>query len=541
MANISMKYDKNTAIRIRDFLKKQGLTIEGTYGMMANMYVESGFISINAQNSYMTKLGMTDKSYTAKVDSGEYKNFCTDRVGYGLVQHTSAGRKTALYNYAKSCGVSIGDENMQLNFIMMELSNDYKAVLNKLKTSHDIAECAKYVMLKFERPANQSVSNQNKRANYGLQLHKDLEKENAKEENIMGYTNSPLVNYTRISPNKTVNRNHSIDTITIHCVVGQVTVERLGEIFANPSRKASSNYGIGKDGRVGLYVEEKDRSWCSSNSKNDHRAITIEVASDTTAPYAVTDAALNSLIKLCADICKRNNIKKLVWSTNKNERVNHLNGCNMTVHRDFANKSCPGAYLYERHGYIADEVNKILGTYTASTTTRSYLMKGDTGEEVRVLQENLNYVGYSCGNADGNFGAKTETALKKFQAEHKLTVDGKYGAASKKALEEAVAQKKSSTVSRYVYKGVDHSSVFNPTYYANEYSDLKAAFGTNATKLWNHFTENGMKEGRQAHSKFNVNIYKNRYTDLQNAFGNNLPEYYKHYCQYGEKEGRNAI
>ena len=174
------------------------------------------------------------------------------------------------------------------------------------------------------------------------------------------------MNHTHISPNKTSPRSHAIDTITIHCVVGQCYVESLGNVFASPSKQASSNYGIGKDGRIGMYVEEKDRSWCSSSSANDNRAITIEVASDTYEPYAVTDAAYNSLINLVTDICKRNGIKKLVWSTDKNERVNHLNGCNMTVHRDYANKSCPGNYLYSRHGQIAAEVNKRLGTDSAS-------------------------------------------------------------------------------------------------------------------------------------------------------------------------------
>ena len=170
-------------------------------------------------------------------------------------------------------------------------------------------------------------------------------------------SNSPLVSYIKISPNKTVPRNHTIDTITIHCVVGQLSVEQIGNVFAPSSVKASSNYGIGFNGRIGMYVEEKDRSWCSSNAANDNRAITIEVASDTTSPYAVTDKAYAALIKLLVDICKRNNIKKLVWSTNKNDRVNHLNGCNMTVHRDYANKSCPGEYLYSRHGDIAAKVN----------------------------------------------------------------------------------------------------------------------------------------------------------------------------------------
>lgn len=175
-------------------------------------------------------------------------------------------------------------------------------------------------------------------------------------------SNSPLVNYTKISPNKSSPRNHKIDTVTIHCVVGQCSVETLGNVFAPTSRQASSNYGIGYDGRIGMYVEEKDRSWCSSNAANDNRAITIEVASDTKEPYAVNAKAYAALIDLLVDICKRNGIKALVWSTNKADRVNHKNGCNMTVHRDYANKSCPGTYLYERHAQIASEVNKRLGS-----------------------------------------------------------------------------------------------------------------------------------------------------------------------------------
>lgn len=178
----------------------------------------------------------------------------------------------------------------------------------------------------------------------------------------MAYTNSPLVDYTRISPNRSVNRKHTIDTVTIHCVVGQCSVETLGTIFARSSCQASANYGIGYDGRVGLYVEEKDRSWCTSSASNDNRAITIEVASDTYDPYTVTDAAYNKLIDLLVDICKRNDINQLVWSTSKYERMNHLDGCNMTVHRDYANKACPGNYLYNLHGQIAAEVNTRLNS-----------------------------------------------------------------------------------------------------------------------------------------------------------------------------------
>lgn len=174
-------------------------------------------------------------------------------------------------------------------------------------------------------------------------------------------SNSSLVAYTKISPNKTSPRSHKIDTITIHCVVGQLSVESLGTVFAPKSRRASANYGIGYDGRVGMYVEEKDQSWCSSSSANDRRAITIEVASDTTAPYAVNDKAYASLINLLVDICKRNDIKELKWKADKS-LVGQVDRQNMTVHRWFANKSCPGDYLYNRHGQIAREVNERLKT-----------------------------------------------------------------------------------------------------------------------------------------------------------------------------------
>lgn len=182
---------------------------------------------------------------------------------------------------------------------------------------------------------------------------------------------SSLVEYVKISPNKTSPRNHAIDTITIHCMAGNLTIETCANVFAPTSRKASSNYGVGTDGRIGCYVDESDRSWCSSNGVNDHRAITIEVANDGGADtgWHVSGVAMNSLIKLVADVCKRNNISKLVWSDDKDARINHRNGCNMTVHRDFANKSCPGDYLMSKMPYIASEVNKLLGSSDCSANS----------------------------------------------------------------------------------------------------------------------------------------------------------------------------
>lgn len=177
-------------------------------------------------------------------------------------------------------------------------------------------------------------------------------------------SNSPLVCYTKLSPNHSGKRNHKIDRITPHCVVGQCSVETLGNIFAPTSRQASCNYGIGPDGRIGMYCEEGNRSWCSSSASNDHRAVTVEVASDTKHPYAMRKAAYDSLIELCVDICKRNGIKKLLWLGGKEETLSYepKNGeAVLTAHRWFANKPCPGDWLYSRYGELAKSVTSKLG------------------------------------------------------------------------------------------------------------------------------------------------------------------------------------
>lgn len=174
------------------------------------------------------------------------------------------------------------------------------------------------------------------------------------------YTNSPLVVYTDITPHKSSPREANIDTITIHCMAGNLSVETCGALFHR--KNGSSNYGIGTDGRIALYVDEKDRSWCSNSNTNDARAITIEVANDggKETGWHISDKALASLIDLVTDVCKRNGIASLKWSIKKADRVNHKNGCNMTAHRDYAAKACPGDYIFSLEGKIAEEVNKRL-------------------------------------------------------------------------------------------------------------------------------------------------------------------------------------
>ena len=225
-------------------------------------------------------------------------------------------------------------------------------------------------------------------------------------------SNSPLVNCTVKSPNHSGKRTHSIDTLTPHCVVGQLSAESIGGCFDtyDPKNGASCNYGIGKDGRVVLVVDECNRSWCSSSNSNDQRAVTIECASDTTEPYAFKDVVYQKLIALCVDICKRNGKKKLLWLGDKNKTLNYSPKSDemvLTVHRWFANKSCPGNWMFARMGDLASKVTAQLGGSTVQPSTPSAPASGLSVGTV------VNFAGgkhYTSANAASGSAAKAGPA-----------------------------------------------------------------------------------------------------------------------------------
>lgn len=180
-------------------------------------------------------------------------------------------------------------------------------------------------------------------------------------------SNSPLVEYTKISPHKSSPRSGRISKITIHHMAGNLTVQGCGSCFTG-SRQASSNYGIDSNGHVGMYVEEKDRAWTSSSASNDNVAVTIEVADDTnSAPWHSSNKAMAKLVLLCADICKRNGIARLNYTGNTSG--------NMTLHKWFASTDCPGSYLESQMKKIASEVNTLL--QSGATT---YSWNGETAD-----------------------------------------------------------------------------------------------------------------------------------------------------------------
>lgn len=211
-------------------------------------------------------------------------------------------------------------------------------------------------------------------------------------------SNSKLVSVTKLSPCHSGLRTHTIDRITPHCVVGQLSAESICNCFTSPSREASCNYGIGTDGRVALVVEEKNRSWCSSSNANDQRAVTIECASGLEEPYAMNRKVYKSLVNLCVDICKRNNKKKLLWFNSKSKSLSYKPKSDemvLTVHRWFDNKSCPGNWLYGRLGKLAKTVTKKL----------------QKNKKVK-LQGNAGLYKYSFKDPIGNASAKLKTLKK---------------------------------------------------------------------------------------------------------------------------------
>lgn len=275
-------------------------------------------------------------------------------------------------------------------------------------------------------------------------------------------SNSSLVDYTKLSPNHSGQRTHSIDRITPHCVVGQCSVETLGSIFMRNG--ASCNYGIGTDGRVLLCVDEKNRSWCSSSNANDQRAVTIECASDTYEPYAMNSKVYSTLVKLCTDICKRNGKKKLLWFGSESKTLNYSPKSDemiITVHRWFANKSCPGDWLYSRLGDLASKVTKNLGGSTTNSESEENTMEAklnDKNNFVWVIKKDLillKKLGVITQGVDDNyaFGNGTLEAIKQVQKKAGIKVDGICGTETVKAigklLNDAVSKTNSAELNKY--------------------------------------------------------------------------------------------
>lgn len=231
-------------------------------------------------------------------------------------------------------------------------------------------------------------------------------------------SNSKLVNKTMLTPiNYDKGRDgYKIKKITIHHCAGVMSIKQIGKLFKQGSREVSAHYGIGNDGKIGQYVDEKNTAWTDGNWVSNCTSVTIETSNNKTGgQWTVGDKALNSLIKLVADIGKRNNLGTLV------------KGKNVTWHRMYASTTCPGDYLLSKMDYIVKEANKInksapVPKPSVKRNLTRLLKFGSTGKAVKNLQKALGGL-----DVDGIFGKKTEAKVKTFQKKNKLTVDGIVG------------------------------------------------------------------------------------------------------------------
>lgn len=324
----------------------------GTAGLMGNLYAESALISTNLQNTFNSKLGLTDEQYTSKVDSGNYTNFVYDSAGYGLAQWTFWSRKKALLEYAKSKGTSIGDLYMQLDFLKKELSENHPSLVKELKNAKSVFEASTSVLTKFEQPRDQGTTVQNTRASYGNTYY---EKYRKKVEEVATY--SKLAKYVFLGKNYYGTRNAVLGIIP-HVIVGRMSLQEAYNYF-HGTNNASANYIIDWFGNIWCIIPEEFAAWTTSNMTVDKNHITVEIASDPTHPYAISNAAYESLIKLTADIYKHYGLKECKWTSSK--AYDALPG-GVPMHRNYKNKACPGDYIVGKYksGDFCKRVNALL-------------------------------------------------------------------------------------------------------------------------------------------------------------------------------------
>lgn len=442
--------------QIWDFLMERLGNAFGVAGLMGNLYAESGLNPKNLQNACEKKLGMTDESYTAAVDDGSYSHFVKDAAGYGLAQWTYWSRKQNLLNFAKEKGASIGDLDMQLEFLMKELSS-YSSVLRTLKVATSVQEASDVVLTKYEKPANQSDSVKMKRASYG-QKYYDKYISNTREGESMTYDPKKVIdialaevgylekkdknnldsktgnagdkNYTKYARDLDAigfynGRKQSVawcDVFVDWNFVQAYGVEAALALTFQPT-KASQNCGAGckysrqyyeKNGRLFSTPEPGDQIFFWPKNEIGGPAVAhtgLVYAVDNTYVYTVegNTSGANGIVANGGGVCKKK--YKLTY--------NRIAG-------------------YGRPDY---------GIALVPESDPDELRRGDKNAAVQSLQENLVKLGYDLGTygdakngVDGKFGNKTETAVKKFQKANGLEQTGTTNAETRTALEAALAK-----------------------------------------------------------------------------------------------------
>lgn len=393
---------------IWDFLKKEGFSDYGVAGLMGNLDAESGLIPTNLQNTYNTSLGLTDAQYTAKVDDGSYTNFVKDQAGYGLAQWTYWSRKEKLLNYAQSKKKSIGDLEMQLEFLVKELKESYlNSVYNILVNATTVQQASDVVLMNFERPAN-AVNQKSKRASMGQVYYNKYAK---------GVENTTMAANTYKKGQKTKLSTH-FDSTEFDCHGNGC----CSETIVNPKlveyvQKIRDHFG------KSITVTSGYR--CATHNKNVGGATGSRHNKGDAADIVVSGVTPAEVAKYAESI----GIKGIgLYETNADGHFTHIDT------RDVK------SFWYGQAQAKRTTFGSTSTTTTTPIITSNNLVFGSEGDRVKELQNNLIKLGYDLGKdgADGDFGTKTLTAVKNFQEKYKLTVDGIVGPVTEKAIKEAI-------------------------------------------------------------------------------------------------------
>lgn len=400
---------------IWDFLKKEGFSDFGVAGLMGNLDAESALRPNNLQDTYSRSLGLSDAEYTAKVDNGTYTNFVRDSAGYGLAQWTYWSRKENLLNYAKSKKKSIGDLEMQLEFLVQELKTSYKnSVYNILVNATTVQQASDVVLMNFERPAN-AAAQKSKRAAMGQVYYDKYAK---------GVENTTMATNTYKKGQKT-KLSENFNSLEFDChgsgccsetIINPKLVEYVQKIRDHFGKSITVTSGY----RCPIHNKRIGGATGSRHSKGDAADIVVSGV----APREVAKYAESIGIKGIG-----------LYETNADGHFTHVDT------RDV-----------KSFWYGQNEAKRTTfgGSTPAPTPTpapapkpsinNDVLSIGDTGEDVRELQEWLVKLGYNVGSKgpDGDFGSKTYTAVIDFQRKNNLDDDGIVGPLTKKAIKEAI-------------------------------------------------------------------------------------------------------
>lgn len=399
-----------------------GLTPEGAAGLMGNLYAESALDPRNLQNSFEKKLNTTDAKYTSAVDDGSYTDFTHDGAGYGLAQWTYSSRKANLLLYARNAHTSIGDLDTQIAFLLHELQNDYPAVFEALKTVKSVSEASDIVMSKYERPADQSVTQRTKRASYAQHYFDTY----AKEDKLMATATERREKAVSLMKSRAKKNSYTQGGNRVYFfghpdnVPGNTTQKGYSDCSSAVRAAIKAATGIDIGGNTSAQINNRKKKGI--------------VVHETTGYYPDTSKLLpGDCLYFKGNESHPLDVGHVEMYIGDGKLCGHGSGTGPKIRNmmDY----CKSRATKKRRYFMT--IRWIPDGESDAVITPRNLKRDCEGNDVKMLQLDLIALGYSLGvyGADGDFGPNTEEAVKAFQTANGLTPDGVVGEETRKKIE----------------------------------------------------------------------------------------------------------